>query len=227
MGLTGSILHYRILEKIGEGGMGVVYKALDTRLDRPVAIKTLAALPDAKSRRQFVWEARAAAKLRHPNIVVVYDIASDREIDFIVMEYVPGPSLSERLAQGPLPAADTLRFAHQIASALEASHAAGIIHRDIKPSNILLTPEGSIKLVDFGLARLQHAEDEGDTARRVISGTRGYMAPEQAAGHPATAQSDIFSFGAVLYEMVTGRPAFSEPAGNAPGAASLVDGAPA
>jgi Tol biopolymer transport system component len=200
-----SVLHYRILEKIGEGGMGVVYKALDTRLDRPVAIKTLPCTHDLKRRRQFLWEARAAARLRHPNIVVVHDVGSDGDIDFIVMEYLPGTTLAERLARGALPAGDALAYARQIASALEASHAAGIVHGDLKPSNILLTPEGCVKLVDFGLARLQHAgaDDESGTGRRTVAGTRGYMAPERAAGQPATVLSDIYSFGVVLQEMLT------------------------
>jgi serine/threonine protein kinase len=204
-----AILHYRILDKIGEGGMGVVYKALDTRLERPVAIKILHSIDDPKRRRQFVWEARAAAGLRHPNIVVVHDIASDGSTDFIVMEYIPGRPLSERLARGPLSAGEALRYAREIASALEAAHTAGIVHRDLKPSNILVTPEDSIKLVDFGLARLQRQDMESQSATSAIAGTCGYMSPEQAQGERATPQSDIFSFGAVLYEMVTGRRAFS------------------
>jgi len=204
-----TVLHYRILEKIGEGGMGVVYKALDTRLDRPVAIKTLPSIDDPKRRRQFVWEARAAAALRHPNIVVVHDIASDQGTDFIVMEYIPGRPLSDALAHGRLSVDQALRYAKEIASALEAAHAAGIVHRDLKPSNVLVTPEGAIKLVDFGLARLQQQDTESQSAVRAIAGTCGYMSPEQAQGERATSQSDIFSFGAVLYEMVTGQRAFN------------------
>ena len=211
-----SLLHYRILEKVGQGGMGVVYKALDTRLDRVVAIKTLPAIDDPKRKTRFIWEARAAARLRHPHIVVVHDIASDGGVDFIVMEYIPGEPLSERLERGRLPLQDTLHFAVQIASALEAAHTAGIVHRDLKPSNVLVTPEGSIKLVDFGLARLQ-PYDQGLLAREhemhsvtnTIAGTAGYMSPEQAQGQPATPESDIFSFGAVLYEMATRRRAFT------------------
>jgi len=208
--LTGdSILHYRILEKIGVGGMGLVYKALDTRLDRLVAIKTLPPVHEQKHRRQFTWEARAAAKLRHPNIVVVHDVASDQDADFLVMEYVPGQPLSEILRRGAVPPAETLRYAKEIASALEAAHNAGIVHRDLKPSNILVTPEGATKIIDFGLARLQQQDAGIQTARRAISGTCGYMSPEQSQGEGATAQSDIFSFGAVLYEMATGQRAFS------------------
>jgi serine/threonine protein kinase len=207
--LSETVLHYRILEKIGEGGMGVVYKALDTRLDRPVAIKTLPSIHDPNRRRQFIWEARAAAGLRHPNIVVVHDIASDQGTDFIVMEYIPGQPLSDLLTRGPLSVSETLRYAREIASAMEAAHTAGIVHRDLKPSNILVTPEGSIKLVDFGLARLQQQDTESQSAVPAIAGTCGYMSPEQAQGEPTTSQSDIFSFGAVLYEMVTGQRAFN------------------
>ena len=211
-----SLLHYRILEKIGQGGMGVVYKALDTRLDRMVAIKILPAIEDPKRKTRFIWEARAAARLRHPHIVVVHDIATDAGMDFIVMEHIPGAPLSERLEQRRIPLGEVLDYAGQIASALEAAHAAGIVHRDLKPSNVLVTPEGSIKLVDFGLARLQpfeqalHArEHDMQSATNTIAGTAGYMSPEQAQGQPATPESDIFSFGAVLYEMSTGRRAFS------------------
>ena len=197
----GAVLHYRILEKLGEGGMGVVYKALDTRLDRTVAIKTLPSL-DPKRRRQFLWEARAAAGLRHPNIVVVHDLVVEGDSEFIVMEYIPGRPLSECLENGPLPLDTALAYAREIASALETAHAAGIVHRDLKPSNILVTPEGSIKLVDFGLALLQQQDIAGAPP---AGGTFGYISPEQAAGERATAQSDVFSFGAVLFEMVTGR----------------------
>jgi serine/threonine protein kinase len=207
--LTGDRLqHYQILEKIGEGGMGVVYKALDTRLDRPVAIKTIPSINDPNRQRQFVWEARAAAGLRHPNIVVVHDVACDHNTDFIVMEYIPGHSLSDYLARGPLSIKDALQYSREIASALEAAHAAGIVHRDLKPSNILVTPEGSIKLVDFGLARLHQQDADSQSDVPAIAGTCGYMSPEQAQGDRATFQSDIFSFGAVLYEMVTGQRAF-------------------
>ena len=222
-----TVLHYRILEKIGEGGMGVVYKALDTRLDRPVAIKTLPAINDPNRSRQFMWEARAAAGLRHPSIVVVHDIVSDRGMDFIVMEYIPGGPLSAALGVGRLPTGRVLHYAREIASALEAAHAAGIIHRDLKPSNILVTPEGSIKLVDFGLARLHQAEMESHAEAPLAAGTCGYMSPEQARGQPATPQSDIFSFGAVVYEMVTGKRAFDGNSATAVMAAVFRDEPPA
>jgi len=203
-----SVAHYRILEKIGEGGMGVVYKALDTHLDRPVAIKALHSVHEMTQRRQFVWEARAAAKLRHRNIVVVYDLVSEHDNEFIVMEYVPGLALSEVLARGPLREEEGLGYAVEIASALETAHNAGIVHRDLKPSNILVSSDKSIKLVDFGLARLQQQDAGSQPAKRVIAGTCGYMSPEQARGDIVNAQSDIFSFGAVLYEIFSGKRAF-------------------
>ena len=188
--------------------MGVVYKALDTRLDRPVAIKILPRIGDQKRKHQFVWEARAAAALRHPNIVVIHDIGSDQGADFIVMEYVPGRPLSDHLANGALALDEAVRYATEIASGLEAAHAAGIVHGDLKPSNILVTSEGSIKLIDFGLARLQQWEPDDRSGARAIAGTCGYMSPEQTRGERATVRSDIFSFGALLYEMATGRRAF-------------------
>ncbi|HKE26040.1 MAG TPA: protein kinase [Bryobacteraceae bacterium] len=207
--MTGdSVLHYRILEKLGEGGMGVVYKAIDTRLGRPVAIKTVADGNDERYRSRFIWEARAAAKLRHPNIVVIHDIASDGQTDFIVMEYVPGRPLSSVMAAGKLPLDHVIRYGGEIASALEAAHAAGIAHRDLKPSNVMVTDDGTVKLVDFGIARLHSDGTDRQMTRRAIEGTCGYMSPEQARGGPATVESDIFSFGAVLYEMAVGQPAF-------------------
>src|SRR5689334_11250906 len=200
--------HYQILEKIGEGGMGVVYKALDTRLNRQVAIKVLHPTSDPTRRLQLAWEARAAAALRHPHIVVIHDIILDAGADSIVMEYIPGRPLSQVLESGPIPIPQAVQYARELASALETAHGAGIVHRDLKPSNILLTPEGSVKLVDFGLARLQRQSLDGQTDVPAIAGTYGYMSPEQAQGEPATARADIFSFGAVVYEMVTGSPAF-------------------
>ncbi len=218
--VSDTVLHYRILEKIGAGGMGVVYKALDTRLDRLVAIKILPAVGDAKRKRQFVWEARAAARLRHPNIVVVYDIESQPEshtdCDFIVMEYIPGRPLSDEVARGRIPLARALAYARDIASALECAHSAGIVHRDLKPSNVLVTSDGAVKLVDFGLARLHTVHPDSESTIHGIAGTSGYMSPEQAQGERATPQSDIFSFGAVLYEMATGQRAFG---GNSPASA--------
>jgi Tol biopolymer transport system component len=220
-----SLLHYKIEAKIGEGGMGAVYRATDTHLDRPVAIKVLppdkVADPDRKAR--FVQEAKAASALRHPNIVVIHDIAFDGGLDFIVMELVEGQSLDELIGRHGLKLAEALSCAVQIADGLAKAHGAGIIHRDIKPSNVMVTPEGLVKILDFGLAKLtEHspastpgptmtleAETKPRTGEGFIVGTAAYMSPEQAEGGKVDARSDIFSFGSVLYEMLTGHKAFS------------------
>lgn len=194
---------YEILSRIGAGGMGEVYKAKDTRLGRPVAIKTL--LGDQNER--FAREARAIAALNHPHICQLYDIGPD----YLVMEFIDGAPL-----KGPLAAPEAVRYAVQICEALEAAHQKHIIHRDLKPANILVTPAG-IKLLDFGLALLHHDEDSPDDTTATISatqagtilGTAAYMSPEQAEGKVADARSDIFSFGLVLYEMLSGRRAFA------------------
>ena len=223
-----SISHYDILEKLGEGGMGVIYKARDTHLDRFVAIKVLPPekVADAERKRRFVLEAKSASALNHPNIITIHDIANDHGLDFIAMEYVPGKALNQVIARKGLPVADALKYAVQIADALAAAHAAGIIHRDLKPGNVMVcgAPErsGLVKVLDFGLAKLTEkgdssdreftgSMDPGDTpasAEGIIVGTVSYMSPEQAEGKKVDARSDIFSFGALLYEMVTGRRAF-------------------
>ena len=215
-----TLSHYQIQETIGQGGMGVVYKALDTRLQRAVALKVLRteAVNDPERIRRFVQEARAASALHHPNIVTVYDVDTARGIDFIAMEYVAGKPLDEILASGRLPLADTLRYAIQTADALATAHASGIVHRDLKPGNIMVDPRGGIKLLDFGLAKLVDppVTDQTATVTRgphtqegTIVGTVAYMSPEQAEGKRVDARSDIFSFGAVLYEMTTGQRAFT------------------
>jgi serine/threonine protein kinase len=212
-----TLSHYRLESKLGEGGMGVVYRASDTHLDRPVAIKLLpreaVANPDRK--RRFVQEAKTASALRHPNIVHIYDINTADGIDFIAMEYVEGKTLADLIGRKGLKLIDALTYAIQIADALAAAHAAGIVHRDLKPSNIIVTGNGLVKVLDFGLAKLAAAtKDENsastETIRPVteegtIIGTVAYMSPEQAEGGNIDARSDIFSFGSVLYEMVTGR----------------------
>ncbi|HPW17167.1 MAG TPA: protein kinase [Candidatus Aminicenantes bacterium] len=225
LGLTGqTLLHYRILEKIGEGGMGAVYKAIDTHLDRPVAVKVLPAdkVADAERKSRFVQEAKAASALRHSNIVVIHDIASDRGLDFIVMELLEGKSLDELVGRKGLKLNDALGLAVQIADGLAKAHAAGIIHRDIKPTNVMVTADGLVKILDFGLAKLTEEVPGGEggptmtlgreerprTEEGYIVGTAAYMSPEQAEGKKVDARSDIFSFGAVLYEMLTGRRAF-------------------
>jgi tetratricopeptide (TPR) repeat protein/tRNA A-37 threonylcarbamoyl transferase component Bud32 len=214
---------YEILAPVGAGGMGEVYRAFDTRLHRTVAIKILPhdKLADADRKRRFLQEARAASALIHPNIVVLHDISSDRGIDFLVMEYVQGKTLKERIKAGALPAADVVRYGTQIASALTAAHAAGIVHRDVKPANIMVTPESQVKVLDFGLAKLSETLGIGlDNDTRTIAsvtepgmvvGTVAYMSPEQTRGEPLDGQSDIFSLGCVLYEAATGRLPFQGP----------------
>ncbi|RPJ60075.1 MAG: serine/threonine-protein kinase [Acidobacteria bacterium] len=220
--LTGQTLsHYRILEKIGEGGMGVVYRAEDTRLKRSVALKLLPAdrLSDPERKRRFVREARAASALNHPHIVTIHDIDQDDGLDFIAMEYVAGKTLDRQIPRKGMGLDKALGLGIQIADALAAAHAAGIIHRDLKPSNIMVTDSGQVKILDFGLAKLTErsepdAEEDrstGSSARTeagMILGTVTYMSPEQAQGKKVDARSDIFSFGAVLYEMISGRRAF-------------------
>ena len=215
-----SIAHYTILEKLGEGGMGIVYKARDTHLNRFVAIKVLPpqSVSDPKRKRRFVQEARAASALNHPNIITIYDITQEGGVDFISMEYVAGDTLSRLIARRALPLHEALGYAAQMAGALVAAHRAGIIHRDLKPSNVMVTRDGLVKVLDFGLAKLAETgaprEDEAtrtlqqETEKGTVVGTVAYMSPEQAEGKPVDSRSDIFSFGVVLYEMITGRRAF-------------------
>jgi len=212
--------HYRIDAKLGEGGMGVVYRAIDTRLDRPVAIKVLppdnVAQPDRK--RRFVQEAKSASSLNHPGIVHVYDVGAADGVDFIAMEYVEGATLQTLIGRKGLSVSQAVPLAVGIADALAAAHAAGIVHRDVKPGNIMVSAAGHVKILDFGLAKLNERLDSADSAltqtampltqEGVIVGTVAYMSPEQAEGKTVDTRSDIFSFGAVLYEMLTGRRAF-------------------
>ena len=207
--------HYEILEKIGEGGMGVVYRAHDERLDRDVALKVLPAgtLADDKARRRLRGEALALARLNHQNIEAIHDFDTQSGVDFLVMEYVPGPTLADRLMGGSIEEPDVLRLGLQIAVALEEAHALSVVHRDLKPANIKVTPKGQVKVLDFGLATLLEPAGETVATRSVTEagvavGTVPYMAPEQLMGHPADARSDIFALGAVLYEMATGRRPF-------------------
>jgi len=215
------LLHYRLIEQIGEGGMGVVWKATDTRLDRTVAIKLLRQqlAGGASAQVRFGREARAISNLNHPHICTLYDIGCHDGIDFIVMEYLHGETLVDRLKQGALPLTEALRHGVEIAAALHEAHRAHMVHRDLKPGNIMLTSRG-IKLMDFGLAKIvceSSAGVEATTATAetpltemgMLIGTVPYMSPEQLEGKAVDARTDIFALGGVLFEMVTGRRAFS------------------
>ena len=218
--IGGSLLHYRIESQLGQGGMGVVYRALDTKLNRPVAIKVLPreAVADPARKKRFMQEARAASALNHQNIITIHDIDTAEGVDFIVMEYVPGKSLDHVIPRRGLPLGQVLHYAIEIADALAGAHAAGIVHRDLKPANIMVTDKGHVKLLDFGVAKLVERSEAIEltstktapvrTEQGAIIGTAAYMSPEQAEGKPVDARSDIFSFGVVLYEMVTGRQPF-------------------
>src|SRR5437899_5318035 len=212
---------YEILSAIGAGGMGEVYRARDTRLDRIVAIKVLPAhLADEPERRErFEREARTIASLNHPHICTLYDIGRQNGTDFLVMEYLEGETLAQRLLKGPLPLDQVLQYAIEIADALDKAHRKGVTHRDLKPRNIMLTKSGA-KLLDFGLAKLREGAapatpvselptaDDAITAQGAILGTLQYMAPEQLEAKEVDARTDIFAFGALIYEMATGKRAF-------------------
>src|SRR5687768_14846584 len=214
---------YEIVAPIGAGGMGEVYRARDPRLGREVALKVLpeAFAGDAHSRARFEREARAASALNHPNIVTVHDIGTHDSILYVAMELVEGQTLRDRLAGGPLPSSTVLDLAVQMAGGLAKAHAAGIVHRDMKPENVIVSDDGHVKILDFGLAKLQAVpsaltelsavETVAPTLTEVgmMLGTFAYMSPEQAQGKPVDARSDVFSLGIMLYEMSTGRRPFS------------------
>jgi len=210
--------HYRIIEKIGAGGMGEVYRAHDEQLERDLALKVLptGTLANESARKQFRKEALALAKLNHPNIETIYEFSSADGVDFLAMELIPGHTLSEKLKNGPLDEREIVRLSLQVADGLAAAHLQGIVHRDLKPGNLMITPDGRLKILDFGLARLMRDAVEPDVTRSitketgVISGTVPYMPPEQLRGEKTDARSDIYSAGAVLYDMATGKHAFTD-----------------
>ena len=241
-----TISHYEVLEKLGAGGMGVVYKARDTQLGRFVAIKVLIAgtAGSLDRRDRFIQDARAASSLNHPNIITIHEIVTIDAGECIVMEFVRGQTLADMIEGARIPGVDCIKIAMQMTDALAAAHSIGIVHRDLKPANVMVTPEGLGKVLDFGLAKLAgdesapkpavdfgesentlsiHIDDRPKTAEGAIIGTLAYMSPEQAQGLKIDHRSDIFSFGAVLYEMLTGERAFQGSSGIATLAAVLRD----
>ncbi len=217
-----TLSHYKVIEKIGEGGMGEVYRAEDTNLSRDVAIKVLPEqfTKDPQRLARFEREAKLLAQLNHPNIAAIHSFEHADDVHFLVLELVEGETLAERVAKGPLPVEEALEVCRQIAEGVEAAHEKGVIHRDLKPANVKVTPEGKVKILDFGLAKAFEAETpvtdisqsptltEEMTRAGVILGTAAYMSPEQARGKPVDKRSDVFAFGCVLYELLTGKRAF-------------------
>jgi serine/threonine-protein kinase len=217
-----TLSHYKVLEKIGQGGMGEVYRAEDTNLSREVAIKVLPEqfTQDPQRLARFEREAKLLASLNHPNIAAIYGLEEADGVRFLALELVPGETLAERVAKGPVPVEEALEVCRQIAEGVEAAHEKGVIHRDLKPANVKVTPEGKVKILDFGLAKAFEDEipaadisqsptlTEEMTRAGVILGTAAYMSPEQAKGKPVDKRADIFAFGAVLYELLTGKRAF-------------------
>lgn len=210
-----TLSHYRIIEQLGAGGMGVVFRAHDERLDRDVALKLLPAgsIADENARKRFRTEARALSRLNHPNIATVYEFDTENGVDFIVMELVPGKGLDESVAGGAVPEKEIVGWGIQLAEGLMAAHDKGVLHRDLKPANLRLTPDGRLKILDFGLAKLLHPVNEtaptlslGETES--LAGTLPYMAPEQLKGEEVDARCDIYAAGTVLYELATGRRPF-------------------
>lgn len=210
--------HYRIMEQIGAGGMGVVYRTYDEQLERVVAVKVLPAgtLADETARKRFRKEALALARLNHPNIETVHDFGDYDGTDFLVMELIPGSSLKAKLASGPLPEKEIIRLGMQLAEGLAAAHEQEVVHRDLKPGNLMVTPDGRLKILDFGLAKLLHPDQDVDVTQSIsagtgpVSGTLPYMSPEQLRGEPTDARTDIYAAGAVLYEMATGQRPFPQ-----------------
>jgi serine/threonine-protein kinase len=208
--------HYCVFEKIGAGGMGVVYRAHDQHLDREVVLKVLppGTLATPAARKRFRQEALALSRLNHPNIATIHDFDTQEDVDFLVMEYIPGVTLSDKLAAGPLPVDEVVRLGEQLAAGLAAAHEQNIVHRDLKPGNLRITPDGRLKILDFGLAKLLRPANEMDVTQSVtetpaLSGTLPYMAPEVLRGATGEVPADIWAVGTVFYEMATGQRAFS------------------
>ncbi|HLG97312.1 MAG TPA: protein kinase [Bryobacteraceae bacterium] len=215
-----AIGHYRVISLLGQGGMGAVYLADDTRLARRVALKILPPemASDPERMQRFVQEARLASALTHPNVATIYEIGQDKDLWFLAMEYIEGRPLSDRIREGPMKTAEIVAIGLEVADALDDAHSKGIVHRDIKPANLMLTTRGHVKILDFGLAKQSAApQSAGATSQEtqlmtsigVVMGTVAYMSPEQALGREVDARTDIFSLGVVLYEMATGRVPFS------------------
>src|SRR5712692_7996852 len=227
-----TISHYRILDKLGSGGMGVVYKAEDTRLGRLVALKFLpeALSRDAHASERFEREARAASALNHPNICTIHEIDTHKGQQFIVMELLEGQTLADRIQGRPVETKKLLEWGLQAAEALDAAHAKGIVHRDIKPTNIHINDRGQVKVLDFGLAKLLRPLSEAEltaslTQTKAVVGTLPYMAPEQLRSEEVDVRTDVYSLGTVLYEMATGRRPF-DAAASATLAADILHKAP-
>ncbi len=212
-----TLSHYKIREQIGAGGMGVVYRAQDERLERDVALKVLPsdALTDEEARKRFRKEALALSKLNHPNIATVFDFDHQEGVDFLVMEFIAGEPLAAKQAHGPLTEKEVVSLGWQISSALEEAHEHGVVHRDLKPGNVMVIPKGHVKVLDFGLAKLLRQGGDADATRSIaetkaVAGTLPYMAPEQLRNEPLDARTDLHALGAVLYEMATGKRVFAE-----------------
>ncbi len=217
-----TLSHYKVIEKIGQGGMGEVYRAEDTKLSREVAIKVLPEqfTQDPQRLARFEREAKLLASLNHPNIAAIYGLEEAEGVRFLVLELVEGETLAEKVAKGPVPVEEALEVCRQIAEGVEAAHEKGVIHRDLKPANVKVTPEGKVKILDFGLAKAFEDETpvtdisqsptltQAMTQAGVILGTAAYMSPEQARGKSVDKRADIWAFGCLLYECLTGQRAF-------------------
>ena len=217
------VAHYRIVDKIGEGGMGEVFRAEDTRLNREVALKLLpeAFVTDTDRMARFSREAQLLASLNHSNIGAIYGLEESGSLRCLVLELIEGQTLADRIGKGALPLGEALDIARQIAEGLEAAHDKGVIHRDLKPANVVVTPDGTVKILDFGLAKAMAGDPVSSTSSMsptlttpatlegMILGTAAYMSPEQAKGHVADRRADIWSFGVVLHEMLAGGRLFS------------------